>query len=101
MSTSKSINKDDSLLNCRINGLNNIKPDLIIIDLRLKLKKKLSLNKLIKKRKTYLVTSRQNAKKVLAYKKLGYKIILINQLKNRNDLDQFYKKIYKLGFQEY
>ena len=98
LSTSKSINKDDSLLNCRINGLNNIKPDLIIIDLRLKLKKKLSLNKLIKKRKTYLVTSRQNAKKVLAYKKLGYKIILINQLKNRNDLDQFYKKIYKLGF---
>ena len=32
LSTSKSINQDDSLLNCRINGLNNNKPDLFIID---------------------------------------------------------------------
>ena len=39
LSTSKSINNDDSLLNCRINGLNNNKPDLFIIDLKLKLKK--------------------------------------------------------------
>ena len=38
LSTSKSINQDDSLLNCRINGLNNNKPDLFIIDLKLKLK---------------------------------------------------------------
>ena len=30
--TSKS-NSDDSLLNCRIDGLNNNKPDLFIIDL--------------------------------------------------------------------
>ena len=28
VSTSKSINKDNSFLNCRINGLNNNKPDL-------------------------------------------------------------------------
>ena len=39
LSTSKSINSDNSLLNCRINGLNNYKPDLFIIDLNLKLKK--------------------------------------------------------------
>ena len=50
LSTSKSINQDDSLLNCRINGLNNNKPDLFIIDLKLKLKKKLSLNKYLKKK---------------------------------------------------
>ncbi len=35
LSTSKTINLDDSLLNCRINGLNNNKPDLFIIDLKL------------------------------------------------------------------
>ena len=40
ISTSNSINKDNSLLNCRIKGLNNYKPDLIIIDRNLKLKKK-------------------------------------------------------------
>ena len=38
LSTSKSINRDNSLLNCRIDGLNNKKPDLFIIDLNLKLK---------------------------------------------------------------
>ena len=31
ISTSKSINKDNSLLNCRLNGLDNNKPDLVII----------------------------------------------------------------------
>ena len=35
----KSINHDNSLLNCRIDGLNNYKPDLFIIDLKLRLKK--------------------------------------------------------------
>ena len=39
MSTSKSINYDNALLNCRIDGLNNNKPDLFILDLKLKLKK--------------------------------------------------------------
>ena len=51
ISTSRSINVDDSLLNCRIDGLKNNKPDLFILDQNLKLKK-LSLNKLLKKRKT-------------------------------------------------
>ena len=40
ISTSKSINYDNALLNCRIEGLNKYKPDLCIIDLNLKLKKK-------------------------------------------------------------
>ena len=40
VSTSYSINKDNSLLNCRIDGLDNNKPDLIIIDRKLKTKKK-------------------------------------------------------------
>ena len=98
LSTSKSINHDNSLLNCRINGLNNYKPDVFIVDLKLKLKKKLSLNKHLKKRKIYLVTSKNNINKSLKYKKLGYKIIIINQLKDKNDFILLYKKIYKLGY---
>ena len=98
LSTSKSINYDDSLLNCRINGLNNNKPDLFIIDLKLKLKKKLSLNKYLKIRKTFLITYKVNAKKTLAYKKLGYKIIFINKLKDKKDFNLLYKKIYKKGY---
>ena len=98
LSTSKSINFDDSLLNCRINGLNNYKPDLFIIDLNLNLKKKLSLNNLLKKRKTYLVTCKRNSKKAMIYKKMGYKIVLINNLKSKNDFYFLYKKIYKMGY---
>ena len=59
LSTSKSINHDNSVLNCRINGLNNNKPDLFIIDLELKLKKKLSLNNYLKVRKTFLITKKK------------------------------------------
>ncbi len=98
LSTSKSINKDDSLLNCRINGLNNKKPDLFIIDLKLKLKKRLSLNKFLKIRKTFLITRKDNFNKISPFKRLGYKIILIDKLDDKNDLNLLYKKIYKIGY---
>ena len=98
ISTSKSINKDNSLLNCRIRGLDNNKPDLFIIDLNLNLKKKLSLNNLIKKRKTFLITTKNNDKKASIFRKLGFKIILINSLRHKKDFNSLYKKIYKLGY---
>ena len=98
LSTSKSINHDNSLLNCRINGFNKNKPDLFIIDLRLKLKKKLSLTNYLKVRKTFLITSISNSRKIFKYKKLGYKILLINKLEDRNDFNSLYKRIYKIGY---
>ena len=98
LSTSKSINNDNSLLNCRIKGLDNNKPALLIIDLNLKLKKNLLLNKILKKRKTYLITYKVNIKKAQIYKKKGYKIILITSLKNRIDFTILFKKLYKMGF---
>ena len=49
ISTSKSINLDNALLNCRIEGLNKHKPDLFIIDLNLKLKKIFYWIKFLKK----------------------------------------------------
>jgi len=98
LSTSKTINRDDSLLNCRINGLNNNKPDLFIIDLKLNLKKKLSLKKYLQFRKTFLITNKNNINKTTAYKKLGYKFIFINKLKDKNDFILLFKKIYKKGY---
>ena len=98
LSTSKTINLDNSLLNCRIEGLNNYKPDLFIIDLNLKLKKNRLLKTIIKKRKTYLITKKENIKKVQVYKALGYRIILINSLINMEDFLLLYKKIYKMGY---
>ncbi len=98
LSTSKTINLDNSLLNCRIDGLDKFKPDLFIIDLNLKLKKNLLLNKIIKKRKTYIVTYKSNLRKVKIYKQNGYKFIFINALKDKKDFILLYKKIYKLGY---
>ena len=97
-STSKSINADNSLLNCRINGLNNYKPDLFIIDLNLKLKKKLTLYNLINKRKTFLITCLKNKNNVKFYKKKGFKIIFIKSLNTKNDFKILFKHIYKLGY---
>jgi diaminohydroxyphosphoribosylaminopyrimidine deaminase/5-amino-6-(5-phosphoribosylamino)uracil reductase len=98
LSTSKSINYDNSLLNCRINGLDNYKPALFIVDLNLKLKKKLLLNKILKKRITYLITYKSNIKKAQIYKKKGYKIISITSLKNKIDFILLFKKLYKMGY---
>ena len=98
ISTSKSINIDNSMLNCRIDGLNNYKPDLFIIDLNMKLKKNLLLNKIIKKRKTILITLKHNEKKTNFFKKKGFKIFLIKSLLDKNDFLLMFKKIYKLGY---
>ena len=98
LSTSKTINLDNSLLNCRIDGLDKFKPDLFIIDLNLKLKKNLLLDKIINKRKTFIVTNKSNLKRASIYKKKGYKFIFINALKDKKDFILLYKKIYKLGY---
>ena len=98
LSTSKSINYDNSLLNCRINGLDKYKPALFIVDLNLKLRKNLLLNNLLKKRKTYLITLKKNLKKIKNYKRIGYNIILINSLENKKDFEKLNKKIYKMGY---
>ena len=97
ISTSKSINKDDSLLNCRIEGLNNNTPDLIIIDRNLKLKKKLKLYKLSKKRKTYIVTKNKNLPKLCFYKKKNIKIIIIDNLLDKKDFLDLLKKFFNNG----
>ena len=74
------------------------KPDLLIIDLKLKLKKNLLLNKIIKKRRTFLITDIKNKQKAQIYKSNGYKIIYINSLKSKKDFNLLYKKLYKIGY---
>jgi diaminohydroxyphosphoribosylaminopyrimidine deaminase/5-amino-6-(5-phosphoribosylamino)uracil reductase len=98
VSTSKTINKDNALLNCRIDGLNNFKPDLFIIDLDLKLKKNLLVNKINYKRKVYLITKKADNKKKDYFKKKGLKILTINSLNKKNDFISLLHRIYKLGY---
>ena len=97
ISTSESINKDNSLLNCRIKGLNNFKPDLVIIDRYLKLKKNLKLFELSKKRKTYVVTMSKNKKKIQFLKNKKFEIIRLNDLKDNYDFKILTKIFFNLG----
>ena len=98
ISTSKSINNDNSLLNCRLDGFNNKKPDLIIIDLNLKIKKKLNLFKKLNKRKIFIVTSVLRGKKISYLKKKGIKIIPTESLKDKNDFINLFKILKKYGY---
>tara|TARA_A100001015_G_scaffold101170_1_gene112348 strand:+ start:2273 stop:3340 length:1068 start_codon:yes stop_codon:yes gene_type:complete len=97
ISTSASINKDNSLLNCRIKGLNNFKPDLVIIDRKLRLKKNLALYSLTKKRKTYLLTTSNNSKQTSFLKKRNIKIIKLNSLFTKDDFFNLFRKLFQLG----
>ena len=98
MSTSKSINKDNSLLNCRLNGFNNSKPDLIIVDLNLKIKIKINLFKKNNKRKIFIVTSVLKSKKISYLKKIGVKIIPIKSLNNKSDFINLFKNLKKYAY---
>ncbi len=97
ISTSKSVNKDNSLLNCRINGLNDYQPDLIIIDRYLELKKNLKVLKFLKKRTLYIVTLK-NIKTIPNFlKKKNIKIIQIPCLETKKDFKNLVNKIFKIG----
>ena len=98
ISTSASINKDNSLLNCRLNGYNNDKPDLIIIDLQLKIRKNLDLFKFSKKRKIFLVTSIKKNRKIFFLKKKGVKIILIDSLDQKTNFIKLFNLLKNKGF---
>ena len=98
ISTSKSINKDNSLLNCRLNGFNTNKPDLIIIDLNLKIKTNLDVFDLSRKRKILIITRFSKSKKISLLKAKGVKFIKIDSLNSNNDFVFLLKILKKKGF---
>jgi len=98
ISTSTSINKDNSLLNCRLEGFDNNKPDLIIIDLNLKIKNNLHLFNLSKKRRIIIITTiKKSAKKSFLQKK-GVQFLQVNSLKKKNDFISLFQILKKRGF---
>ena len=97
ISTSKTINDDNSLLNCRLDGLDNYKPDLIIIDRNLSLKKKLKLFNISNKRRTYIVTTSKNAKKISFFKLKKLKVIKLSSLKYKKDFDRLFEILHQIG----
>ena len=98
ISTAKSINKDNSLLNCRIDGLREKTPDLIIIDRNLILKKNLNLYKKKNNRKIKIFTMKNKIKKIKWLKKRGVKVILKQSMGNKNDYIEIFKSLNIQGY---
>ncbi len=97
VSTSKSINEDDSRLNCRIAGLENKSPDVIIIDRKMKLKRNLSIFSQ-KKRKIIIFTESNNFKKINYFKKKSIKVIRLKSISDRFDFEILFRNLKKIGY---
>ncbi len=98
VSTSKSINNDNSMLNCRISGLENKSPNLIILDRNLIIKRNLSIFKKKINRKIYIYTTNNDKKKINWLKKHNVKIFLINRMCTKEDYIKIFRTFTKLNF---
>ena len=98
LSTSKSINSDNSMLNCRINGLENKSPNLIILDRNLIIKQNLNIFKKKINRKIYIYTTNNNKKKINWLKKNNVKVFLIKNMNSKNDYKKIFRTFIKLNF---
>ncbi len=98
LSTSKSINEDNSELNCRIEGLEKKSPSIAIIDRKLRLKKNIKLINRRNGRKIYLFTSVFNQAKENYLKKKGVKIIKLKEMKTEKDFKNILFKLSNFGF---
>ena len=96
LTTSKTINNDNPRLNCRISGIENKTPDLIIIDRNLKININAKIFKI--RRKIYLMTTSTNLKKTSKLKKKNVKVIYFNKLNTKDDFKKVFKKIHNLDY---
>ena len=98
LSTSKTINYDNPLLNCRIEGLEHKSPAVIIVDRSFKIKKNLKIFR-DKTRKIFIFTQMNKNIKEKYFKQIGVNIIKLKKNKNfENDIFEVYLHLKKLGF---
>ncbi len=89
------IEKDDPLLDCRLDGLSDLSPDLFILDSKLELKRNLKIFR-YKKRKLYILYSDKISKKIYKLKNIEY--IKIKEVNDMLDIKSVIKNICKLGY---
>jgi len=98
LSTSKTINFDNPLLDCRIEGLEKKSPAIIIMDRLFKIKKKLKIFE-NKSREIYIFVQIDNSEKEKYFKKIGVNIVKLNKFDNlRQDVSEVYFFLKLLGF---
>tara|TARA_B100000427_G_scaffold275017_1_gene243384 strand:- start:580 stop:1677 length:1098 start_codon:yes stop_codon:yes gene_type:complete len=94
----KTVNSDDPILNCRLNGLDNFSPIRLIIDKDLKIYTKSNIVKTSNKYKTFVFHNSNNQKKIIKLKSYGLNLIKQEILKDGYfDLNKLFKNIYDLG----
>ncbi len=98
LTTSKTLNKDNALLNCRLNGFDKNKPDLIIVDQYLKTKKNLKLFNFRNKRKIILFTTIKKDKKLNFFKSKNVKIKIIKKLNTVDGLNNLFIILKNLNY---
>tara|TARA_A100001011_G_scaffold395844_1_gene492004 strand:+ start:65 stop:1141 length:1077 start_codon:yes stop_codon:yes gene_type:complete len=98
ISTSKTINEDNAILNCRLKGFKNNKPDLIIIDRNLKIKKNLNIFNGLNNRKIFIATKITKSKKLKFFKKKGIRVIKLSSFNTKQDFISFFQKLKKYSF---
>ena len=98
MISSKTINIDNSKLNCRLKGFEKFSPKRIILDRNLKIKLNSYIFKSAKKGNTIIFFNSSNHKKIKTLKKRGITLIK-SKLDNKRlfDLKIILKKLYSLG----
>ena len=96
LSTSQTLNEDNSMLNCRIEGLEKKSPDVVILDRFFKIKKNLNIFKKKQFRKIYLVVEVKNIKKEKYLKKLGVVVITLD--KHEKELNKLLFILKNMGF---
>lgn len=95
----KTIIKDNPMLNCRIKGLESRSPARIIIDKNLKTPINSKIVQSSKKIPTIIFYNQGNVKKIIKFKKLKVKLIMINiEKKNNFDLKKILLLVKKLGY---
>ena len=99
ITSASTIVKDNPRLNCRIDGLEDRSPDIIIIDKNLKIPNKSNIFKNIKKNSITIIYNKNIIKKVKFLKKKKIKLIRmpLNQKGNFN-LKNILKEVKQLGY---
>jgi len=94
----KTLNQDNSKLNCRIDGLHKFSPKRIILDNNLKMNTDSYIFKTANKNNTVVFYNKANMTKLSIFKRRGILLIKSNLLKNKKfDIKLILKKLYNLG----
>jgi len=97
MISSKTLNKDDPKLNCRLEGLSKFSPKRIILDRNLEIKKNSYIFKTANKDNTIIFYHNAKAEVKLMLKKKGITLIKSKLNKNSFDIKSILMKLYVLG----